>query len=228
MLFEPCETELDTSAPRAAPERSLRLDHSILQRVVDISIAFAVILFCLPLLVVIAMMIVLEDGGPPIYWQMRIGRGGRPFKCYKFRSMVVDADQQLDRLLQTSHVVQAEWALDQKLRNDPRITKLGGFLRRSSLDELPQFFNVLEGKMSVVGPRPIVESEISRYGRNIRHYVAVRPGITGLWQVSGRSDLSYRRRVALDTLYFNKRSFWLNLKILLATVPVVLMRRGSY
>jgi lipopolysaccharide/colanic/teichoic acid biosynthesis glycosyltransferase len=114
------------------------------------------------------------------------------------------------------------------LRCDPRITRLGRFLRKSSLDELPQLFNVLDGSMSLVGPRPIVASEVPHYGRRITNYYSVRPGITGLWQISGRNDVTYRRRVALDTLYVSRRSFWLNLKILCATVPVVLLRRGSY
>src|SRR5205085_5042530 len=121
-----------------------------------------------------------------------------------------------------------EWEKDHKLRNDPRVTKLGAFLRKSSLDELPQLFNVLRGEMSLVGPRPIVDAEAAKYGRRFRHYCAVKPGITGLWQVSGRNDTSYRTRVAMDCIYAQRRNALLDAKVLAATVPAVLIARGSY
>ena len=141
--------------------------------------------------------------------------------------MRTDADERLHHLLASDPQARIEWARDHKLRQDPRITPLGVFLRRSSLDELPQFLNVLRGEMSLVGPRPIVEAEIPRYGRYFVHYCANKPGITGLWQISGRNDVGYRRRVAMDVIYARRRSIGLYLWILLATAPAVLLRRGA-
>jgi lipopolysaccharide/colanic/teichoic acid biosynthesis glycosyltransferase len=197
-------------------------------RLLDITIALAVILFALPLLVAIALSVWAGDGGKAVFAHERIGRNGKTFKCLKFRSMVLDADVRLARLLETDPIAQAEWARDHKLRKDPRITRVGDFLRRSSLDELPQLFNVLRGEMSIVGPRPIVSAEIPRYGRRFVQYCAVRPGITGLWQVSGRNDVSYRRRVAMDTVYARNKCLALDVKLLFLTVPAVLFASGSY
>jgi lipopolysaccharide/colanic/teichoic acid biosynthesis glycosyltransferase len=194
----------------------------------DVTIVLLALLFLLPLMVVIALAIVAQDGGPVFFAHRRIGRDGRPFYCLKFRSMAIDAESRLGALLASDPIAREQWARDHKLRSDPRVTPLGAFLRRSSLDELPQFFNVLRGEMSVVGPRPIVEAEISRYGRRFRHYCAVKPGITGLWQVSGRTDVDYRARVAMDCLYVRSKSPRLYVWIIVATVPAVLMRRGSY
>jgi lipopolysaccharide/colanic/teichoic acid biosynthesis glycosyltransferase len=209
------------------PARNPRM-YGTMSRMADVMVAGAVIIFILPLLVLISALVWFQDGGSPIYAQERIGRGGRVFRCYKFRSMVVDARVRLERLLTESAEAREEWERDHKLRHDPRITPVGAFLRKSSLDELPQLFNVLAGTMSLVGPRPIVAAEVSRYGHRILHYYAVRPGITGLWQISGRNDVSYRRRVALDCAYVKNRSLILDVKILTATVPAVLMRKGSY
>ena len=150
------------------------------------------------------------------------------FPCLKFRSMALDADDHLATLLASNPKTGAEWAAHHKLKNDPRITPIGAFLRKTSLDELPQLLNVLRGEMSLVGPRPIVPAEIVRYGRYIRHYYSARPGITGLWQISGRNNISYRRRVALDVLYIRSRSLPLNLYILGRTVPCVLLAEGIY
>jgi lipopolysaccharide/colanic/teichoic acid biosynthesis glycosyltransferase len=194
----------------------------------DVTIVLLALLFLLPLMVVIALAIVAQDGGPIFFAHRRIGRDGRPFYCLKFRSMAVDAESRLGALLASDPIAREQWARDHKLRSDPRVTPLGAFLRRSSLDELPQFFNVLRGEMSVVGPRPIVEAEICRYGRRFRHYCAVKPGITGLWQVSGRTDVDYRARVAMDCLYVKSKSPRLYVWIIVATVPAVIMRRGSY
>lgn len=209
----------------AAPPNRLR---SGLLRVLDIVVALFALLFFLPLLCIIAMLILVTDPGPVIFAHKRIGHGGRPFYCLKFRSMAVDAKERLDRLLAADPQARREWALNQKLRDDPRITRIGAVLRKSSLDELPQLINVLRGEMSLVGPRPIVTDEIERYGRYFSHYCRVRPGITGLWQVSGRSDVSYRRRVAFDVVYTRSYSVALNTKILLFTIPCVLRQRGSY
>lgn len=197
-------------------------------RSLDICLAAAILLFILPLLLIVALLVKCQDGGPVLFAHKRIGRGGRTFYCLKFRSMLMDADSRLQHLLATDESARREWAETQKLRQDPRITPLGAFLRRSSLDELPQFINVLRGEMSVVGPRPIVPAEVQRYGRRFSHYTALRPGITGLWQVGGRSDTSYRRRVAFDVMYNRQRSPKLYLAIVLKTVPAVLGRAGSY
>ncbi|MEO6339847.1 MAG: sugar transferase [Caulobacteraceae bacterium] len=210
---------------RVASPQGLRLDST---RVLDIAIALAVLVFTAPLLIVLALTIKLQDGGPALFAHPRIGRGGRTFRCLKFRSMVIDAEARLKALLETDPRARREWDADHKLRKDPRLTPMGDFLRKSSLDELPQLFNVLRGEMSIVGPRPIVQAEVVRYGPAFRHYCSLRPGITGLWQVSGRNDVSYRRRVALDRLYAGSKNLKTDLKILVMTVPAVLSRNGSY
>jgi exopolysaccharide production protein ExoY len=181
-----------------------------------------------PLMLLIAATIYACDPGPILFAQRRIGHRGRRFGCFKFRSMVVDAEARLAELLAADPVAREEWGRDHKLRNDPRITLIGGILRKSSLDELPQLLNVLRGDMSIVGPRPIVDAEVTRYGRYFMHYCLVRPGITGLWQVSGRNDVSYRRRVAFDVMYSRRQSMILDLRIIAMTVPSVLRARGSY
>ena len=194
----------------------------------DVSLAVLALIFLAPLMGIVGLAIWIQDGGPVFYAQTRIGRDGVGFKCLKFRSMLVDAELRLQHLLASDPAARAEWERDRKLRDDPRITAFGFFLRRSSVDEIPQLINVLRGEMSLVGPRPIVAAEAVRYGRYIHHYCSVPPGITGLWQVSGRNDVSYRRRVALDVTYARSKSLMLDLKILAATVPAVLLRRGSY
>ena len=196
--------------------------------VFDLVLASVLLVFFAPIMALVAALIYLQDGGPVFFAHRRLGYGGQTFPCMKFRSMAVDAEARLERLLEQSAEARAEWAQDHKLKNDPRITPLGSFLRRSSLDELPQLFNVLRGEMRFVGPRPIVQAEVARYGRRFRDYCSVRPGITGLWQVSGRNDVSYRRRVAIDTLYARARNPQLDLKILVMTLPAVLLKRGSY
>lgn len=198
------------------------------ERIFDIIIASLALLFTGPLLLVVALGVKLYDGGPALFSHTRIGRGARPFQCLKFRSMVVNAEERLTTLLTSDPAAAAEWARDHKLKSDPRITPLGDFLRRSSLDELPQLINVLRGDMSIVGPRPIVHAEVSRYGRRFEHYCAVRPGITGLWQVSGRNDTSYRRRVAMDAFYARNKTLGWDIKIILLTIPAVLLAKGSY
>lgn len=196
-------------------------------RLVDILIAGAALIFIFPLLLVIACLCKLQDGGPVIFAQARCGRGGQFFKCLKFRSMVVDADVRLKALFDTDPAALAEWTATHKLTKDPRVTPLGDFMRKSSLDELPQLINVIRGEMSLVGPRPIVAGEIDRYGRYIADYNSVLPGITGLWQVSGRSDTDYRRRVALDVMFIRRRTLKFYLYILFMTVPAVLLRKGA-
>jgi lipopolysaccharide/colanic/teichoic acid biosynthesis glycosyltransferase len=183
-----------------------------------------------PLYLALALLVKLTSRGSVFYVQQRIGRDYRPFGCIKFRTMRRDADRVLSRILSESPDLQEEFRNDFKLKNDPRITRLGRFLRRSSLDELPQFVNVLRGEMSVVGPRPIVRQEISRYGPFMEEVLAVRPGLTGLWQVSGRNNLSYDERVALDRRYASQRNFRMDLAIIFRTLGVVFdpRDRGAY
>jgi exopolysaccharide production protein ExoY len=227
------DTTIETVA-KATPNLAVRGKPSAVShdeigiRALDLTIALGVLIFTLPLLIVVALLVRMQDGGRAVFAHERIGRNGRMFKCLKFRSMVLDADRRLAELLASDPYARAEWDRDHKLKCDPRITRVGAFLRRSSLDELPQLFNVLRGDMSIVGPRPIVTAEISRYGRRFQHYCAVKPGITGLWQVSGRNDVAYRRRVAMDTLYARHKSLAWDIKLLLLTVPAVLFASGSY
>ena len=199
-----------------------------LSRSLDLMAAALALCLFSPVMVIVALMVALERRGPIIFRHSRIGLGGRRFPVLKFRSMRMDADQVLAAHLATDEAAAQEWARDHKLKNDPRITPLGRFLRKSSLDELPQFLNVLVGHMSIVGPRPIVEAEVRRYGRFFQAYCSVRPGITGVWQVSGRSNVTYRRRVAMDALYARRKSVLLDIRLIVATVPAVLMRTGSY
>lgn len=197
-------------------------------RALDVVGSLILLVVVAPLLVFVSLLIYVSNPGPVFFSHARIGRGGQIFRCFKFRSMVTDAQARLNELLLCDPEAAAEWERDHKLKKDPRITPIGAFLRKSSLDELPQLLNVLRGEMSLVGPRPIVRAEIAKYGRYFRDYCEVRPGITGLWQISGRNDIPYRRRVALDVAYIKSYSLALNIWILLMTVPSVLKLRGSY
>jgi UDP-galactose-lipid carrier transferase len=199
----------------------------LLKTVFDQLAAGMLLVLFAPLLIGLALL-VQADGGPVFYRQRRIGAGGREFSCLKFRTMVVDADRQLQQLLRSDPRAAAEWGADQKLADDPRITKVGRFLRQSSLDELPQLLNVLRGEMSLVGPRPIVAAEVARYGRNIEYYYETKPGITGLWQVSGRNDTGYAQRVKLDVWYVRNWSLGHDIAILCKTVPAVFLRHGAH
>lgn len=198
-----------------------------ISRVIDVVLALAGIVFMLPLMTLIACSIWATDGSPVLFAHQRIGRGGRTFPCFKFRTMVVDSRARLEHLLATDPVAKAEWYSLHKLRRDPRITSIGALLRRSSFDEIPQLFNVLRGEMSIVGPRPIVAEEIGFYGAYFSNYCSVNPGITGFWQISGRNSVSYRSRVAMDVLYARRKSLPWDLKIMVMTVPAVLLARGS-
>lgn len=217
---------LEASRPLSAKGHNRRNDDS-LKRVFDVAVALVAIVLFAPLMIILAIAIRLQDGHRAIFFQVRFGQHGETFHCYKLRTMVPDAQARLEYLLATDPQAREEWARSQKLDNDPRITPLGHFLRKTSLDELPQLFNVIIGDMSLVGPRPIVRNEISRYAENFEHYSSVRPGITGLWQVKGRSDTSYADRVALDVEYAKTRSFWGDVKILFLTVPAVFSSRGA-
>jgi lipopolysaccharide/colanic/teichoic acid biosynthesis glycosyltransferase len=202
----------------------------VIKRSGDIVFSLLVLSLGSPVLLALALLVKFSSRGPVFYVQQRVGRDYKSFGCIKFRTMRRDADRILSRLLSESPDLQEEFRNDFKLRNDPRITRLGRFLRRSSLDELPQFLNVLRGDMSVVGPRPIVRQELPRYGDQMEEVLAVRPGLTGLWQVSGRNNLSYDERVALDLRYARHRSFRMDLTIILKTVGVILdpRDRGAY
>ena len=197
------------------------------KRVVDFLLSVVAIIVCLPLFILIPVLIKLTSKGPVFYCHDRLGQDGRPIRIWKFRSMYVDAGERLDAILRSDPDVKAEWKKNYKLRNDPRITPLGHFLRKTSLDEIPQLFNVVMGEMAIVGPRPIVEEEVGLYGSRYELVSRVRPGITGLWQVSGRSDTGYERRVALDCCYVLNWSPWMDFQIIIRTVLVVLLMRGA-
>lgn len=197
------------------------------KRVFDIAVAILIGIVAMPLIALVSLTIVLS-GRPVIFRHWRVGRDKKRFACYKFRTMVPDAGARLTDLLAADPEARREWETNHKLRNDPRVTPFGAFLRQSSIDELPQLWNVIKGDMSLVGPRPIVEDELARYGNRAAYYQAVRPGITGLWQVSGRNDVTYSRRVAFDSLYVRRRSIKLDMWILWRTLGVVFAKVGAY
>ncbi len=190
--------------------------------------ALVVILLLSPLLLYIAWRIVRADGAPITYGHYRVGRRGQLFRCLKFRSMVRNSQEVLAELLRTDASARAEWELDHKLRNDPRVTPIGRVLRKTSLDELPQLFNILRGEMHFVGPRPVTMEELARYGKRRRHYVSVRPGLTGLWQVSGRNNTSYDERVEFDSEYVERRNPLFDSWIVLRTVKVMVTGEGAH
>ncbi|MBM0204176.1 sugar transferase [Micromonospora sp. STR1s_5] len=198
------------------------------KRSFDLAFGVTALVFLGVLMAVIALMILLADGRPVLFRHRRIGRGGRRFDCLKFRTMVVDGERVLTDALSQDSKLSDEWLTTRKLKRDPRITSVGNFLRRSSLDELPQLFNIIKGDMSVVGPRPIVREEVSNYGECINYYYRTRPGLTGAWQVSGRNDLSYETRVRLDREYVQSWSLTKDVVIVGKTLPAVLLAKGVY
>lgn len=201
---------------------------SRITRIFDITLIILAFPYILFFFLVIFIAIVLDSKGGAFYRQTRIGKNGRKFEALKFRTMVLNADRILEQYLEKSPELKAEWQATHKLKQDPRVTRVGSILRKLSLDEMPQFWNILVGDMSLVGPRPIVEEEIEKYGKCFELYKQARPGLTGLWQVSGRSDTSYEYRVELDEYYLLNRSFKLDIQILLKTVSVVIGRKGAY
>lgn len=201
----------------------------ILKRTMDISISVVALIFLLPVFCFVAIAIKLTSDGPVFYRQERLGRFGQLFSIYKFRSMHLDGDNKLQALLASCPVSKANWDKYQKLKNDPRITRIGAFLRKTSIDELPQIINVLRGEMSIVGQRPLLPDQQMIYGiDNYLHYIRSRPGITGLWQVSGRNALPFERRAELDLEYSEKWSIWFDLKIIFMTLPALLFPKGAY
>lgn len=199
------------------------------KRLFDIAFSLLMLIAGLPVFLCIAIIVRCASKGPIFYAHERIGRGGTPFRCYKFRTMYPDADARLKDILRSDPAKQQEWEQTCKLKDDPRIIPAGAFLRRTSLDELPQFWNVLKGELSIVGPRPVVRDEIIRhFGPKAQKILSIRPGLTGLWQVSGRSDTSYAERIALDEQYVDTRSFWLDMKLIALTLPSMFFRSGAY
>ena len=228
MSSVPVQTIQQSTTQTIGLERDRKALFPIAKRALDIIGAGVGLLLLAPFFLIVALM-VRADGGPAFFAHQRVGRGGKLFGCLKFRSMVIDSQARLETLLASDPTARAEWEATRKLKNDPRITPIGRFLRSTSLDELPQLINVLRGEMSLVGPRPVQEAEIDRYyGASAAHYMAVRPGITGLWQVSGRSETSYESRVALDVSYVSRPSLLADLSILLRTPVAVLSRRGAH
>ena len=225
------DSNLDLSSnPLIGPriqDRNL-IPKSRMARIMDFSLILLAAPYIILTFLVIMILIKLDSRGPVFYRQARIGRFGRKFHVYKFRTMVQNADQILQTYLENSPELKAEWLATHKLKKDPRVTRIGSFLRKSSLDELPQLWNIIIGDMSLVGPRPIVDAEVEKYGRCFDLYIKVRPGLTGLWQVSGRNDTTYERRVELDEYYVLNRSLKLDLQILWKTVFVVLKKDGAY
>ncbi len=197
------------------------------KRTFDVMGAIAIAILASPVLLLIALAVKLSSKGPVLFRQGRVGHGGREFICFKFRSMVEDAPERLADHLAHNPAARREWFETRKLKKDPRVTAIGNLIRRSSLDELPQLLNVLRGDMSLVGPRPIQQDELSRYGMQRVHYLRTRPGITGLWQVSGRSNTNYDQRVQLDKRYALDWSMRRDAIILVRTIPAVLLQRGA-
>nr|WP_246680135.1 sugar transferase [Mesorhizobium sp. B2-8-9] len=194
----------------------------LLKRIMDLIIAATALVLAAPIMIVVGLLIRITAGGPAIFSHDRVGFGGKPFKCYKFRSMVANSEEVLKAYLHANPRARKEWEESRKIRNDPRVTFFGRLLRKSSLDELPQLINILRGDMSCVGPRPIVQDELKRYGDHQAEYLGTRPGLTGLWQVSGRSSMDYDNRVALDSQYVRNWSIWLDVVILLRTIVAVM------
>ncbi|HEY4831452.1 MAG TPA: sugar transferase [Waddliaceae bacterium] len=220
-----------TAIPSLVLSKSFRcpIKHIPLKRTFDIVFSLLVLLLTSPLFLLIATTIRLTSKGKAIYSQERIGRGGKRFRCYKFRTMYANADFRLKELLDSDLIIMKEWQETFKLKKDPRITPFGRFLRKTSLDELPQFWNTLKGDLSVVGPRPVVHDEIAKhYGIKAAKILSIRPGITGIWQVSGRNDVCYKTRIGLDEKYVDDHSFLLDLKLVFKTIPAMILSKGAY
>ena len=199
-----------------------------IKTIIDYTLTIIGVILISPILIFIAGWIYKDSPGPVIFRHIRIGKNGRPFPCFKFRTMCINADKKLQELLANDAEARAEWEKDFKLKNDPRITKSGAFLRRTSLDELPQLLNVLRGEMSLVGPRPVIEAELPRYGDFLDDYLMVKPGITGMWQVNGRSDTTYEERVQMDSWYVRNWNVWLDFMLLWRTIKAVFECEGAY
>ncbi|MGE5656815.1 MAG: sugar transferase [Actinomycetota bacterium] len=203
------------------------LNGEFLKRLFDILFSLSVLILFAPVYLLLALLIALSSPGPVFYVQERVGQNHRRFNCLKFRTMVENADEMLVEMMETYPHIRQEFQDNFKLKHDPRITWIGRFLRVTSLDEFPQFWNVLKGDMSVVGPRPLVVEELPRYGRHINKILTIKPGITGLWQVSGRNDIPYPRRVQIDLYYVNAKNLWIDLWIVFKTIGVVIFPKNN-
>jgi lipopolysaccharide/colanic/teichoic acid biosynthesis glycosyltransferase len=205
----------------------IALDGDTSKRLFDIVFSLSVLIFFSPLYLILALLIAISSPGPIFYVQKRVGQNFQPFNCIKFRTMVMDADKVLERLMEDSPQLRAEFEDNFKLKDDPRITWIGKFLRLTSLDEFPQFWNVLRGDMSVVGPRPLVPEELQKYGNRIDKVLTIRPGLTGLWQVSGRNDIPYPMRVQMDVYYVNSRNWLTDIWVVFKTIGVVVFPKNN-
>ena len=220
--------------PEALPRRELPFSFltkktPLKKRIFDLFFAGFVLFFFSPLFLLIALFVITTSKGPILYKHVRIKKGGEPFVCYKFRTMKRNSDALLKKILSNDPKKQQEWKKFFKLKKDPRITRIGKFLRKTSLDELPQFWNVLKGDLSVVGPRPVLKQEVTEYYKDLAPKIlSVKPGLTGLWQVSGRNRLSMEERVRLEASYVDKQSIWLDLCLIAKTIPVMLFSKGAY
>ena len=207
----------------------LKIKHRPIKRLFDLFFSSLAILCLTPIFLLLTLIVRISSKGKVFYSHPRVGRGGRMFKCYKFRTMYPDADERLNEILNSDPEKKNEWQASRKLKQDPRITPIGRILRKTSLDELPQFFNVLKGDLSVVGPRPVVHEEVrEHYGMKAAKILSIRPGITGIWQVSGRSDTSYTYRVQLDEKFVDSHSIALDLKLIMKTIPSMISSKGAY
>ncbi|MBW4650201.1 MAG: sugar transferase [Kastovskya adunca ATA6-11-RM4] len=203
------------------------LDGAFAKRTFDILFSLSVLILCAPLYLILGLLIAISSPGPIFYVQERVGKNHKHFGCIKFRTMVDKADEVLLEMIEESPQLRQEFEDNFKLKHDPRITAIGKFLRVTSLDEFPQFLNVLKGDMSIVGPRPLVPEELPRYGRYMHKVLTIRPGITGLWQVSGRNDIPYSRRIQIDVYYVNCQNFWLDLWLIIKTIGVIVIPRNN-
>lgn len=216
---------------RKLPRTTFRcqIKHIPFKRIFDVLFSLMVLFLGLPVFSLVILGIKLSSKGSLFYKHERIGRGGKPFQCYKLRTMYTNADEQLAKILNSDSEKHLEWRATRKLKNDPRITPIGKLLRKTSLDEIPQFFNVLIGDLSVVGPRPVLKEEIDNlYGIKAYKILSIRPGLTGIWQVSGRNNTSYKTRLLLDEKYIETQSLLLDIKLILKTVPCMVLAKGAY
>lgn len=222
-------SEDDAHSPRPTEGRFLRWSDrvyaQVLKRWFDLAVALMLVPVLLPVIAVL-WVVVRADGGPGFFGHKRVGKDGRTFRCWKIRTMVPNAEEKLQALLASDEAAAAEWARDHKLTKDPRITLIGRFLRQTSLDELPQIWNVVLGEMSFVGPRPIVDAELEKYGVHQAAYLSMKPGVTGLWQVSGRNDVTYDERVAMDIEYLQVMSCATDIKLMVKTFTAMCNRTG--
>ncbi len=223
------ESYTSTTQPFNFEGFQCKIKHLPTKRIFDLGFSTLALLFLGPIYLFITALIRISSPGKAIYFHERIGRGGKPFRCYKFRTMFADADERLSEILDSCPAMKKEWEAAHKLKNDPRVTPIGKFLRKCSLDELPQFWNVIKGDLSIVGPRPVLQEEIDKhFGLKAAKILSIRPGITGIWQVSGRSDTTYTQRVALDEKYIDEHHFLFDLKLIVKTVPAMFSSRGAY